>query len=86
MKVFSVFDCKAEAHLQPIFAPTNAVAIRIFIEAAMDQNHNFHKYAADYTLFEIGTFNEETAELKALPALNNLGNALALTAITSTEK
>lgn len=85
MKVYSVFDCKAEAYLQPFFAPTNAVAIRNFIEAALDQKHQFHKYAADYTLFEIGMFNEETAWLDAQPSPRNLGNALQLTAIHSTE-
>lgn len=84
MRIYAVLDCKAEAYLQPIFAPTNAVAKRIFIEAALDQNHNFHKYAADYTLFEIGKFDEETANITAIPP-NNLGNALQLTAIHSTE-
>ncbi len=52
------------AHLQPYFAPNSAVAIRHFTAAALDPTHNFHKFAADFTLFQLGDFDETTAQFK----------------------
>lgn len=77
-KAFSIFDSKAEAYLQPFFAPTAGVALRNFEAAANDVNHDFNKYAGDYTLFEIGTFDTTTAGLVPHTSLINLGLALNL--------
>lgn len=76
MKIFSVYDDKADAYTQPFFAPTSGVAIRQFTQAANDEKHEFHKHAADYTLFEIGEFSEQTGAIYAHDALKNHGNAL----------
>lgn len=77
IKAFSVFDSKAESYIQPFFFPATGQAIRAFETAAQDENHEFYKHAADYTLFEIGTFNQGTGHLEhGIPI--NLGNALAL--------
>lgn len=63
LKMFTVFDSKAAAFLQPFFAPTTAVAIRSFSQAARTQGHDFNQYAEDYTLFELGEFDQETAKI-----------------------
>lgn len=67
--VFSVFDSKAQAFLQPIFATTRGVCLRMFIAAVNDEAHEFHKFAGDYTLFELGEFDEATGKFvsKATP-------------------
>lgn len=78
MKVFSVYDSKAEAFMQPFFAMTAGVAIRMFQQHAMDVESNFHKWAADYELFEIGEFEEQHGALTASRAIHSLGNALVL--------
>lgn len=75
-KVFAVFDSKASAYLSPFFAKTAGLALRSFEQAANAEEHNFHKYAGDYTLFELGTFNEDTAEIVMLKNHINLGLAL----------
>lgn len=78
MLVFSVYDVKAGAYLPPFFARTRAVAIRSFCAAVRDVGHDFHKYAEDYSLFEIGAFDEMSGELtgtvpeQALTALQAL--------------
>ena len=84
MQIYSVFDTKAEAFITPFFAPTNAVAKRMFKEAAQDQNHQFHKNAEDYNLFVLGTFDENTGEIKGLEAIKSLGNALWTRSLTLT--
>lgn len=77
-KIFTVFDSKAEAYLQPFFAQSTGVAIRIFQSAANDTDHQFNRYAADFTLFEIGTFDIKSGQIEMLDAHINLGTALTL--------
>jgi len=60
-KIYSVYDQKAEAYLPPFFLPAKGVAIRTFSEACNDPEHQFGKYPADYTLMELGTFDDSTA-------------------------
>ncbi len=76
MKIFSINDSKANAYLTPIFAPTIGVAIRMFQKAANQDGSDFNIYAADYTLFEIGEWNEETGRLKANEVNKNIINGL----------
>jgi len=67
-QMFSVFDSKAAAYLEPFFAPTRGVAMRSFQAACQDHGHNFHKYAEDYTLFHLGEFDEFSGEVRSLNA------------------
>lgn len=76
--VFSVYDSKAESYLQPFFSQNCGTAIRSMSEATQDVNHNFHKYAADYTLFQIGKFDDQSGDLVSLSAKKSLGTALEL--------
>lgn len=76
LKMFSVYDSKAEAYLQPFYANTTALAVRMFTSACNNPEQDFNKYAADYTLFEIGTFETDTGIAMAYTSFNNLGTAL----------
>lgn len=75
-KRFTVYDSKAEAFLPPIFYGAAGEAIRAFEAAANKEDHDFHRYAADYTLFETGTWDETTDIHTSLEAKLNLGTAL----------
>lgn len=61
--VFSVFDVKAGAFLNPFIMPNLATAIRALTDCVTDDNHNFGKHPSDYTLFQLGTFNRETGSI-----------------------
>lgn len=63
MRIYSVLDIKAEAHLQPQFYRTKGEALRAFEAAVTDTNSQFHKFAPDYTLFELGEFDESSASI-----------------------
>ncbi len=76
--IFAIYDSKAEAHLTPFFFPTIGLALRSFTAAASEEGHDFKKFAADYTLFQLGTFNQSTGRIESLDAPVNLGNALTL--------
>jgi hypothetical protein len=78
LKMFSVFDTKAEAYLPPMFFPTRGVAIRAFSQAAADEAHDFCKYSDDYVLFELGTFDPASAVFACHVTPVNLGSATSL--------
>ncbi len=82
MKIFTIHDSKAEAYIQPFFAINEGVALRLFQTAAMDEHHDFHRHAADYTLFEIAEFDEITGTIEPLQAIKNLGNAISVQKIS----
>jgi len=65
MNIYAVWDAKAEAYLQPFFTKTHGLAVRMFQQAANDQEHQFNQYAEDYTLFCIGVWEENTGVLHA---------------------
>lgn len=58
MKVFSIYDCKVEAFLQPFFMKSKGEVIRALTTLVEDHTHNFCKYSADFTLFELGEWDE----------------------------
>ena len=75
LKIFTIKDTKAEAYLSPMFIKTTALAIRSFQTCANDPEHDFAKFPSDYTLFEIGIYDEEKGEIKMHDAKINLGLA-----------
>lgn len=66
MKIFTVHDSKAEAHLSPIFMKSIGEATRAFQASCEDTNSNFNKYPTDFTLMLLGDYNEVTAEITTL--------------------
>jgi len=73
--VYSVFDSKVGAFLLPFFSRNRAVALRSFTTAVQDVNSDFHRYAGDYTLFEIGEWAPEEGVYKPFEAKLSLGLA-----------
>lgn len=74
-KAFTIYDSKTEASAQPFFATTTGHAIRMFTDTVNDPNTLFNKHADDFTLFEIGTFDDQNGTFENLKAHINLGNA-----------
>lgn len=60
---FSIHDSKAEAFMQPFFAPTMGIAERSFQEACRNPETPMAKYPADFSLWVVGEFDEATGTL-----------------------
>lgn len=75
-KVFAVYDSKIESYLPPFFTQSKGAALRAFTEAVNDPSHNFHKYASDFTLFELGSFDDQICQFDLLAAKVSIGTAL----------
>lgn len=71
LKVFSVFDSKAAYFGQPFFDQSENSAIRNFADAVNDSsnpNNMWNKHPEDFSLFNIGEFDNETGQIeKQLP-------------------
>lgn len=75
-KIFTVRDSKAEAFTQPFFAQSRGVAVRMFRAAVMNPEHDFHKFAEDYCLFELGEFDDASAAFCSHESPVSLGLAV----------
>jgi len=71
--VFTVYDAKAEAYLPPFILPKISMAKRTFSDCVNSNDHQFGAHPEDYTLFTIGTFDDETAQYNLLLTPESLG-------------
>lgn len=78
--IFSVHDQAAGVFMQPFHAVASGIAVRGFADAINDPQHDFSKHPGDYTLFELGTFDQETGQYTIHEAAKNLGNGLTFLA------
>jgi len=74
-KVFSVYDQKAKVYSQPFISPTVGYAVRMFEDQVRTEGHAWNKHPEDYTLFEIGEYDDKSAEMIA-SKLQNHGVAI----------
>lgn len=65
MKIYSVYDSKASAYLLPIYQRTAGEALRAFQSECENKESNFYKYASDFTLVELGDFDELSAKISS---------------------
>jgi len=73
--IFTVFDSKAKAYLTPFFLHEDGMAIRVFSDCINDKTHMFGKHPEDYTLFNIGSWNDDKAKFLTNNPIS-LGNGL----------
>lgn len=75
-KVFTTYDSKVGAYLQPFVMRSRGEAMRAFESICNDGKSQFCSHPADFTLFEIGSYDEDTGCLEPHEAKIALGLAL----------
>jgi hypothetical protein len=75
-RIFTVYDCKAEAYLPPIYMQTRGAMVRAFIDTVAERGHQFAKHPEDYTLFELGSYDDGTAQFELLETPMAIGKAI----------
>lgn len=75
-KVFAVYDSKVEAYLNPFIMQSKGQALRAFADTVNDSATQFNKHPGDFTLFEIGSYDDQNGQYVMLPAKLSLGCAL----------
>lgn len=81
--VYTIHDSAAEAFMRPFFAQSSGAAIRSFSDLVngTERDHPVAAHPEDYTLFEIGQFNERTGQLVSCEP-RSLGNGITFLVLT----
>jgi len=61
--LFTIYDEKADVFMPPFFVPAVGLATRAFSDCINSETHAFGKHPSDYTLFQIGEFDDSVAEI-----------------------
>lgn len=78
-KMYSIYDKAAQAYVTPFFMHTKAMAIRAFESNvnAQDEN-NISKHPEQFSLFELGEFDDSVAKLELHSEPELVASALEL--------
>jgi len=67
IKIFSIFDDKAQVYSNPFFMPHTGMATRAFADLVNDGQSNVAKHPSDFKLYQIGEFDDCSGGLTAVP-------------------
>lgn len=59
-QLYCIYDSATGIYNQPFYTRSKGEALRTVMDTLEDKNCPLYKYAADYTLFELGTFDDTT--------------------------
>jgi len=74
-KIFALHDGKAKFFQVPFFMPTVGMALRGFQDLCLDPQTMVYKHPEDFTLYEIGAFDDQTATFIPLSPINLIATA-----------
>lgn len=73
LEIFSIYDEKASAYLQPFFMQNEQQAVRAILDIMHDGSHTFYRFASDYTFYRLGNIDNVTgiifSDLKVISPL-----------------
>lgn len=75
VKVFSIFDAKSKLFGQPFFMGQNGQAIRAFTDLVNDENSMLNKHSGDFSLYQIASYDDNTAKFTNEEVISLLGIA-----------
>lgn len=78
MKIFSIFDVQAKYFNKPVIFSSRGEAIRAFTSLVTDPEKKspHSQFPADFELYEIAHFSDETGVVSPLSSILRLGNGL----------
>lgn len=82
-QVMCVYDSKARVYYKPYYVSTVEVGQRAFAGAVSDVGTEVSKFPADFVLFHLGTFDDDTGRFEQLPEPVNLGHGAAYRSLSS---
>lgn len=75
VNMYSVHDAAAQAYLPPFYFLHDNQAIRTFTDCINSEKHQFSHHPDDYTLYKIGTFDDDGASIGNIAPIS-LGNGI----------
>lgn len=74
--VYSVYDSKVKYFHFPMFMRNRGEALRSWEQVANDEKSTISAHPADFSLMELGEFDDQTAQITFHPVPESLGLAL----------
>ncbi len=75
-QVFTIYDSKAECYMPPFFTQTKGSAIRLFSDTCNDREHQFYIHSEDFTLFQLGSYDDQIASFDLYETPSPIGKAI----------
>jgi len=75
-KIFAIYDQKAYAYLPPFTLPRTEMAERTFQDCVNSPDHAFGRNPADYTLIELGTYDDNKALISPYEVVRTIGTGI----------
>lgn len=66
IKIFAVYDSKIERFMQPFYAEHVGQALRMWDQLVNDGKSSVSQYPDDFSLFEIGSFDDAKGMVNSL--------------------
>lgn len=63
LNIYTIFDQASETYMRPFFSHADGQAKRSFSDVANDPDHEIGKHPKDYSLWHIGIFDDNKAEI-----------------------
>ena len=76
LKVYCVYDCKAENFGMPFVMESRGDALREWYKTVNTQGNKINEFPADFTLFEIAEWNKFEGTFSLYPTKLNLGTGV----------
>jgi hypothetical protein len=76
VNVYAVFDAVAKVFLPPFVQANDGLACRSFVRAVNDRASQLGQFPADFQLYRIGSFDDQTAVLESEVPPHALGSGV----------
>ncbi|AXL14824.1 nonstructural protein [Microviridae sp.] len=78
VKIFAIHDSKINAHMAPFTMLNEHQAIRAFSDMVNSRDHVIGQNPGDYTLFELGEFDDNSGEIHPRASRHSHANGVDL--------
>lgn len=76
-KIYGIYDTKTCNYLMPpMFMKTRGEAIRSFMDIVNDERTTINRHPEDYILFEVGDYDDRSADFQNITPPASCGTAL----------
>lgn len=80
VKIFTLYDVKAVSFLQPFFLQNSSLAIRALEATLKDEKSAICQNPEDYTLYELGSYDDQNAQIETYDTPKVIQTCVALKA------
>lgn len=82
LRAYSLHDVKALQYHPPFFQSTDAAAVRALRDLVNDMNTTVGRHPADFKLYCVGTYDDETARFEPVWPIMHVMDAVSLVPVS----